>query len=68
MFWNVSVVTANAMAADFRKNKLKEYKTLTNIGPSNHWQENFVKNVFNEFKWKKTIMIFDKGKQNSFFR
>jgi hypothetical protein len=54
------------MAADFRKYKLKEYKTLTNIGPSNFWQETFVKHLFKEFKWNKTIMLFDKG--NVYFK
>lgn len=62
-FWNISVITANAMAGDFRKNKLKEFKYLTNIGPSNYWQETFVRKIFDLFQWKKTIMLFDKDHQ-----
>lgn len=51
------------MAGDFRKKKLVEFRTLTNIGPSNYWQETFVKNIFKKFNWKRTIMLFDKDYQ-----
>lgn len=51
------------MAGDFRKHKLKEFKTLTNIGPSNYWLEMFVRKIFDRFEWKKTIMLFDKDYQ-----
>ncbi len=63
IFWGLPVVTVNAMAGDFRKKKKIEYKTLTNIGPSNYWQETFVKRIFEKFGWKKTIMLFDKDYQ-----
>ena len=62
-FWNVAVITVSAMAQDFRRNKFKEYKTLTNIGPTMYWLDKFVDKVFKHFKWKQTIFLFDKDFQ-----
>lgn len=62
-FWNVAVITVNAMAQDFRKNKFNEYKTLTNIGPTLYWLDKFVTKLFNHFGWKQVIFIFDKDYQ-----
>ena len=62
-FWNVAVITTNALAQDFRKNKFTEYRTLTNIGPTMFWLDKFVSKVFTRFGWKQTIFIFDKDYQ-----
>lgn len=48
---------------DFRRNKFKEYKTLTNIGPTMYWLNKFVGKVFKHFNWKKTMFLFDKDYQ-----
>lgn len=62
-FWNVAVITVGAMAQDFRKNKLSEYKTLTNIGATMHWLDKFLINLFRRFEWRQVIFIFDKDYQ-----
>ena len=62
-FWDVAVITVSLLAQDFRKNKFTEYKTLTNIGPTMYWLDKFVCKVFNQFKWKQTLFLFDKDYQ-----
>lgn len=53
-------MTANALAPEFRKYKHQEYKTLTVIGPSLYWLDNFIRQLFKRFNWKQVILIFDK--------
>lgn len=62
-FWNVAVITVSANAQDFRRNKFKEYKTLTNIGPTMYWLDKFVGKIFKHFNWKQTMFLFDKDYQ-----
>jgi atrial natriuretic peptide receptor A len=63
-FWNVSVLTVGAMAQEFRNNKLRDYRTLTNIGPTLFWLDKFVYKLFDHFEWKQTIFLFDKDYQD----
>lgn len=57
------MITVSALAQEFRKNKFTEYKTLTNVGPTMHWLDRFVVNLFSYFGWKQVILIFDKEHQ-----
>jgi len=62
-FWNVAVITVSATAQDFRRNKFREYKTLTNIGPTMYWLDKFIGKLFRRFNWKQTMFLFDKDYQ-----
>ena len=53
----------SALAQEFRKNKLSEYKTLTNVGPTMYWLDRFIVNLFGYFDWKQVILIFEKEYQ-----
>lgn len=64
-FWNVTVITVSAIAQEFRINKKREYKTLTNLGATVHSLEVFVQDIFEKFGWKRVIFIFDKEYQET---
>jgi len=62
-FWNVAVITVSAAAQEFRRNKKREYRTLTNVGPTMYWLDKFIGKLFRHFNWKQTMFLFDKDYQ-----
>jgi len=58
-FWNIPLLTAAAMASDFRWTEERPYSMLTRVGPNFNSLTDFIINTLHHFNWKKLMLVYD---------
>ena len=59
IYWNVPMITAGAMAADFFRNKKTEFQLMTRVGPNINTLVTFFLSVLKRFQWRRVKMLYN---------